>query len=405
MSDWDDAAVPELPWDKDLKKSDQDYISMVGHDPRKSMEEIAADCKKRNPRAFAREPEMLFSRPVSEWLETAIGTEPGEQFFGPFWRKEELSILFAGTGLGKSALATQIGESLARGLAIPPFTNKIEPQRVLYLDFELNTSQLAMRYSLFDDKDTSFSVPYSFAPEFIRSEMYWNGHVIDGYDGFSDMFFENIGNEIERHEATVLIVDNITFLDLTSTSNANTALSIMRSLSRLKRERFISVLVLAHTPKRRRWKPLTESDLQGSINLANFADSMFAIGHSRKGSDLRYVKQTKVRSGRPELDTHCVPVYRLAKFDNAASLGLTQNTEKPPIENFLGFEFVEFAPEENHLDLPPRGGPPSRPDPKLRRKSVIEYARRLAAEGKSARKISVELGVSRATANRYAKQI
>jgi len=67
--------------------------------------------------------------------------------------------------------------------------------------------------------------------------------------------------------------------------------------------------VLAHTPKRRQWEPLSELDLQGSINLGNFADSIFAIGRSRVAPDLRYLKQIKVRTGRPEYGADRVPDF------------------------------------------------------------------------------------------------
>ena len=43
--------------------------------------------------------------------------------------------------------------------------------------------------------------------------MIWDGRIIDGYDGFSEMFFRSIANEIHEYGTDVLIVDNITFLD------------------------------------------------------------------------------------------------------------------------------------------------------------------------------------------------
>ncbi len=218
------------------------------------------------------------------------------------------------------------------------------------------------------------------------------------------MFFRNISNEIYLHDATVLIVDNITFLDRSSTSNPHSALSIMRGLNRLKQDCFISILVLAHTSKRQRWQPLSDLDLQGSVNLSNFADSMFAMGQSRRGPGLRYLKHVKARSGKTEFGADCVPVFSLEKFDNAASLGIVQNPERPPVNNFLGFRFMEFGREQDQLDLHqrPDGATAARPKDK---KSVIENARRLAAEGKSSRKIAAQLGISRATASRYVGKV
>jgi hypothetical protein len=174
----------------------------------------------------------------------------------------------------------------------------------------------------------------------------------------------------------------------------------MRGLEKLKDD-FVSVLVLAHTPKRRPWEPLTELDLQGSVNLGIFADSVFAMGRSRHSRDLRYLKQIKTRSGRTEIDESNVAVFSLAKFDFATAAGRCQDPERVAAENFLGFKFVKFDHEYEHLELRrTASGRNVRPAGKHR--DLIEAARALAAEGKSAGKIAAELGISRATAYRYA---
>ena len=53
----------------------------------------------------------------------------------------------------------------------------------------------------------------------------------------------------------------------------------------------ISILVLAHTPKRSLDCPITSNDLAGSKRLYNFFDSVFTIGKSAQDGGLRYVKQ------------------------------------------------------------------------------------------------------------------
>ena len=382
-----------------FSSGDQDYGSAVGWRSESLSAKLIETDRKRNPRAYARAPEMLLSRPMGDWLETAYEVEPVRGLFGPFWQEGELAILFAGTGIGKSAMAVQIGECLARGVPFPPF---VPPPpdcsgrtRTLYIDFELSEMQLSMRYSRIADDGKTHESPYKFSQDMVRARFGWDGNLIDGYDGFSDMFFTNIRREIEGMDARVLIVDNITFLDRRSTANAYIALSIMRGLEMIKGQCDISILVLAHTPKRRPWEPLTERDLQGSINLGNFADSMFGIGRSRRGDDLRYIKQIKVRTGRPEYGPECVPVFRLTKFDHLAEAG-----REPGARNFLGFKFIEFGYEDDHLALRQRDA--TRHDARLAKtKSVIENARRLAAEGKSTAKVAQELGIPKTTAFRY----
>lgn len=51
----------------------------------------------------------------------------------------------------------------------------------------------------------------------------------------------------------------------------------MKQLKTLKNKYDLSLLILAHTPKRDLSKQLTRNDLQGSKMLINFCDSCFAI--------------------------------------------------------------------------------------------------------------------------------
>lgn len=94
----------------------------------------------------------------------------------------------------------------------------------------------------------------------------------------------------------------------------------------------MAILVLAHTPKRDETRPITLNDLAGSKYLANFADSIFALGKSSKDSGLRYIKQLKTRATALHYGSENVIVCSLDKIDN-----------------FLRYEFVEYADEREHL--------------------------------------------------------
>jgi KaiC/GvpD/RAD55 family RecA-like ATPase len=387
---------------------DQDYDSAVGWDPRKSSKEWIAESKKRDPRAWAKVPELLDLHPAGDWLEMSRHYDPAGQLFGPFWRRGEVTILFGGTGTGKSALAAQIGESIARGVPTAPFNGEdsvaIEPQPVIYIDFELRANQFAMRYARTGEDGVRCGPFYEFSRNLIRSELKWNGEVTNGYDGFSDMLFTSLINAIHDLDARAVIIDNITFLDRASTSNSNTALFIMRALQQLKRDEDVSVLVLAHTPKRAEWSPVTELDLQGSINLANFADSVFAVARSRVAPELRYLKQVKARSGTLEYDATRVPLFALEKYDLHSAMRsgppFAADSRDEETRNFLGFRFVEFAVEEEHLEQDARGSATASRS-LMRRRSAIREARKLAAGGKSNRAIAVELAIPRSTVQRY----
>ena len=65
------------------------------------------------------------------------------------------------------------------------------------------------------------------------------------------------------------IIDNITFICNGTESGAKASL-FMKQLIRLKKRYGLTTIVIAHTPKRRGWKPITQNDLAGSSKLINF---------------------------------------------------------------------------------------------------------------------------------------
>lgn len=114
--------------------------------------------------------------------------------------------------------------------------------------------------------------------------------------------------------------------------------------------------------------------------------------------DLRYVKQIKVRTGRPEHTGENVPVFELKKFDN--STPMAHAAEGEINDNFLGFKFVEFACEDDHLDIEIK---PATNDSRRSKYggSMVRRAKRLKAAGKSAGAIARELDISKTTVRRY----
>ena len=102
---------------------------------------------------------------ANEWMALSKEKPTPKFLFAEFWLEGELSILFADTGKGKSILAVQIAESIARGVAIKPLKLTSKPQKVLYLDFELSDKQFEMRYSKdAGDNDSRHRVPSSERP-------------------------------------------------------------------------------------------------------------------------------------------------------------------------------------------------------------------------------------------------
>src|SRR4051794_923618 len=72
---------------------------------------------------------------------------PAKMLFDEFWREGELSLLFGAAGTGKSVLAMQIADRLARGRGIDGFEMTVKRQRVLYVDLRLSQRNFDSRYS------------------------------------------------------------------------------------------------------------------------------------------------------------------------------------------------------------------------------------------------------------------
>lgn len=263
---------------------------------------------------------------ANQFIQDAKGRPIPKKLLGDLLLEGEISILFADTGLGKSVLAVQIADALTSNKSITPFKGDSIQDKIIYFDFELSDKQFENRYSI------NYSDHYTFDERLLRAEI--NPFIDMPEGGFENFLMQELSNSIEAHEAKIIIVDNLTYLK-DGTEKANQALPLMKHLHRLRDKYGLTILALAHTPKRDLSKPLTRNDLQGSKMLINFCDSSFAIGESTKGPDVRYIKQIKVRNSEFLYDSHNVAVFRLGKD-----------------YNFLKFDFIEFGDERDHLRIP-----------------------------------------------------
>jgi hypothetical protein len=302
----------------------------------------------------------------NRWLELGEREPPAQMLFGEFWHQNELCILFADTNVGKSVLAVQIGNSIARGEAIAPFALQAEAASVLYIDFELSTGQFYHRY-------THAQGDYTFTDNFYRAQINHERDTGGKSGNYDDHLIAGIEYKIKQVQATVLIIDNISCLR-GGTENASVALSLMKNLKTLKTDHQLSILVLAHTPKRRNpGSPISADDLHGSKLLINLADSAFAIGTSSTGQHLRYLKQIKQRS--------TAQVYG---EDNVCLCRIT----KPG--NFLQMRFEGHSHERLHL----------RSRSLLNNQLLAPQVAELAAKGYKQRQISKELHIALGLVNK-----
>jgi hypothetical protein len=310
---------------------------------------------------------LFLTLPAYQWLVNSKNMSPPKMLFGQLWYDGELCILFADTNAGKSVLAVQIGNSLADGVPIGNFKIETPPVNVVYIDFELTGTQFKQRYThAVTGKD------FDFCPGFYRAEFNPVTELPPGYTSYDEYMNAAIEYAITHNSAKVLIIDNITCLR-NGSQNAADALLLMKHLKALKAKLKISILVLAHTPKRNPAKPITRNDLQGSKMLINFADSAFAIGESHAAPGLRYLKQIKQRATTLVYGADNVCVCRITKPANS-----------------LLFEFEGTARERDHLLTPTQQD----------RQLLAAQITQLNAQGMSQRQISAKLNVGLGTVNR-----
>lgn len=312
-------------------------------------------------------PGILNIKRSYEWIEQAMQLPVPTMLFDEFWNEGEICILFADTNAGKSILAVQVADSISRGRAIPGFRLEAAAQPVIYFDFELSCKQYELRYS------NAYTGHYTFHPNLYRAELNPGDTLPAGCDSFEDCIIAGIEEAVLNRDVKVLVIDNLTYLR-DDNERARDAKPLMQKLMALKKQHGLSILILAHTPKRDPGSPITLNHLQGSKMLMNFCDSSFCIGTSTQDKNLRYLKQIKVRAGE----------YRYTA-DNVALCRI----DKPA--NFLGFFYTGQGHEKQHLREIEEGD----------REELIQRAKELKGEGKSVREIAKELGIGKSTVARF----
>jgi len=269
---------------------------------------------------------FLNIRSANDTMRLASSKPIPKMLFSELWHEGEICILFADTNIGKSILSVQIADSISRGQAVRGFRLEAEQQVVLYFDFEMSIKQFEKRYS------NNYAQHYDFDNRFLRIDI---NSDCTSFDDFEKTLFNSIEKAIVIYNAKILIIDNLTWLKTETTESAKEALPLMKQLKELKVKHGLSLLILAHTPKRSPYNPIGINDMAGSKHLANFADSIFAIGKSHREGSLRYIKQIKARDTDVVFDSDNVILCEISK----------------PY-NFLGFEFTGFGRERDHLSLP-----------------------------------------------------
>jgi RecA-family ATPase len=320
--------------------------------------------------------DLLIIKSANEWIDEAKSKPIPKKIFGPFWYEEELCILFADTNQGKSLLAVQIIDSVSKGVPTLGLEMELQASKVIYFDLELTAKQFEMRYAQYDKERDILFDHFEFSELFLRAEI--NPYGFDeAFEEYESFLFKEIEVQASKSGAKILIIDNLSCVISDNEKARNTTPFLIR-LNNLKKIHGWSILLIAHTPKRNLFAPISRNDIQGSKSFINLIDSCFAVGESQKDPSVKYLKQIKVRYGAFEFPSEKVLVCKIGKDTN-----------------FSSFQFLECGKESDHLK-----------QVTLTDKSQMKAkAFELKEEGHTNVKIAHELGVSEGAVRKWLKQI
>lgn len=245
---------------------------------------------------------------------------------GPMIRERDTCIFFGDEGTGKSIFAYQIADAVSRGVSMFPdqygFINECAPKRTVVFDFEMLEREIWDRYS---DK----GLLYGFNENFFRASIddQWLGQTNTAHK-----ILDHIEAIVKQKEAQFIIIDNITWICEETTDNT-IAGKIMKRLDSLRKSMSdLSIVVIAHTPKRDRSQPLESRHLAGGKSLSNFCTNLFAISESMSDPNVRYIKHLKCRGNQKQFTIDYVPEMVITKIDA-----------------MLKYELMGYGTEQEHL--------------------------------------------------------
>jgi energy-coupling factor transporter ATP-binding protein EcfA2 len=395
------------------------YDSLIGREP-----------KRPNYDAIRRrlERERIKNDPGETPFDTTSGAavsrqgkgKPALQLFGGLWHEGEVALLTGPAASGKSVLAVQIADQIARGeegfFPIQDRKSKIQNRKVLYVDFAQTAAQFAERYTIPHPIPGKLPLRHRFPNKFIRAGLGSLEAIPDRFRKEPHRYFQYWLYElIEQTEARVLVLDNLTYLAGSLTSHPSAA-ATAKNLKWWAQRYHLSILATVNTkssagsppyqggvdsgrplssrlggtlsPAR---KPATLADIAAASPLTDLADTVFTISPSTLGPDLRYIKHLKCRREVEDHDASTVIVGQLGRSEQAdppATALIPHSALRSPhsVSPFLALTYAGLSPESIHL---------TNPFAQLRREKCVSQHPRSAIPNPKSKMTTAEMLLSR----------
>lgn len=284
-----------------------------------------------------------------------------EKIFGDYIHQRELALIVGDTNSGKTLLAGDIALANNDNLCHwnEPMNNV--KRKTIYIDGEQNDPQIARRYENLLECASGDLIRGRF------TEAEYDDCIEDKLLAIEKLIRKN-------SDAKLLIVDNLMCM-LNNGNSVRQAQQFIQGLKRIKEMNDLTIILVAHLSKRNSKNPIEIKDIFGSSVIANYADSIIAVGNTCEGDHIKYLKQLKSRSS--------------IKMSEVAVLEIVE-------EPYLHFEFREYDMEENLL-------PKKVTNHSSISLSMGEMIYKLREEGLTVRSIAEQLNLSKSAVGRFLK--
>lgn len=285
----------------------------------------------------------------------------GETVFGDYIYQGDLALIVGDTNSGKTLIASDIALANNNNICYWEEQMSNKQRKTIYIDGELNDSQIAKRYENLHKCTSGDLIRGRF------TEAKYDSCIEDRLFAIENLICRNNDTEL-------LIIDNLMCM-LNNGNSVKQTQQFIQGLKRIKEMHGLTIILVVHLSKRNSQNPIEIKDIMGSSVITNYADSVIGIGNSCEGDHIKYLKQLKSRSA--------------IKMSDVAVLEIVE-------EPYLHFEFRDFDNEENHL-----------PKKKVSRSSISpsmgDTVLRLKDEGLTVRGIAEQLGLSKSAVGRFLK--